>query len=319
MISIKKKTANDIITRGIDKKTGERKNISDVPSGAACGCICAECGTPLIAKKGSEREHHFAHESNIECYYANEMAIYKDIENILNRKRILAVPVIGNTGKLEETRALEVQKVKFSCEPHQYPPFLEVIAEDKRIRILIEFENYYNERDLKRLCWEARCGKYFILGVSFPKIDDSSTKTFFTKENLEKYLTSDVSRLIWRRNWEKEKRWGRRPREIRSFRKLYPSVSEKEEPRMKTPKVDNPIQKGSDQEEMLEEEKRIKATFDPNAEMQTRDKFDRRWIQCVVCGQIQMSDDMADYGGINRMNKGVCKACARKKEEEREK
>jgi hypothetical protein len=40
--------------------------IDDVPSGAACSCFCAACGSPLIARKGSVKVHHFAHEANQE-------------------------------------------------------------------------------------------------------------------------------------------------------------------------------------------------------------------------------------------------------------
>lgn len=34
----------------------------EVPRGAACGCFCPECASPLIARQGDARQWHFAHE-----------------------------------------------------------------------------------------------------------------------------------------------------------------------------------------------------------------------------------------------------------------
>lgn len=56
----------------IDKATGALRHVLDVSNGAACGCICEECGSNLIAKANLpgatyEREEHFAHESGAEC------------------------------------------------------------------------------------------------------------------------------------------------------------------------------------------------------------------------------------------------------------
>lgn len=44
---------------------GRIVHIDDVPRGKACGARCASCDSELVAKKGGERIHHFAH------YHAN--------------------------------------------------------------------------------------------------------------------------------------------------------------------------------------------------------------------------------------------------------
>lgn len=44
----------------------EIRFIDDVPAGAACACFCAACGSPLIARKGTIKAHHFAHEASQE-------------------------------------------------------------------------------------------------------------------------------------------------------------------------------------------------------------------------------------------------------------
>lgn len=71
---IKKRSASHIYF-GVHSKSGETMHISKVPSGQKCNCVCAACGQPFEARKGSIRRHHFAHVSNYECMYASEVAI----------------------------------------------------------------------------------------------------------------------------------------------------------------------------------------------------------------------------------------------------
>ncbi len=42
---------------------GNTRYIGDVVRGAACGCICAACKSPLVAKHGTDHIWHFAHEA----------------------------------------------------------------------------------------------------------------------------------------------------------------------------------------------------------------------------------------------------------------
>lgn len=54
---------------GLDKHTGKPRHISEVSSGNACNCICADprCNQPLCAKKGVELRHHFSHQRSTGC------------------------------------------------------------------------------------------------------------------------------------------------------------------------------------------------------------------------------------------------------------
>lgn len=47
-------------------RSGATRYVGDVPRGAACGCICPACTSPLVARRGEEREWHFAHEARQE-------------------------------------------------------------------------------------------------------------------------------------------------------------------------------------------------------------------------------------------------------------
>lgn len=47
-------------------RDGAVRFVGEVERGAACGCSCPECGSPLVAKQGSEKDWHFAHEGGQE-------------------------------------------------------------------------------------------------------------------------------------------------------------------------------------------------------------------------------------------------------------
>lgn len=49
------------------ERNGRLLHISEVGSGVACGCICPECGGPLVARKGPKTSHHFAHYPGANC------------------------------------------------------------------------------------------------------------------------------------------------------------------------------------------------------------------------------------------------------------
>ena len=64
-------------------RDGEIVHASQVERGLACGCVCVECGTRLVARWGPKTRPHFAHHASAgDC----------DGESLLHRlgKRILA-------------------------------------------------------------------------------------------------------------------------------------------------------------------------------------------------------------------------------------
>ncbi len=148
--SIKKRSASHIYF-GINKRTGELKHISEVPSGQKCNCICAACQQPLEARKGTQRRHHFAHISNYECMYASEVAIYKAFAEALKQRGLLNLPPVmlrfpawHKPELLQEARKMEIDSVSFECEPLTYPPLLRVTLQGTQLRILLNFDGYYD-------------------------------------------------------------------------------------------------------------------------------------------------------------------------------
>jgi hypothetical protein len=64
--------------------------------------------------------------------------------------------------------------------------------------------------------------------------------------------------------------------------------------------------------ELLAEQMRITATFDPQSPDWTVDCYQRRWIKCRECGQVLRDTEMACYGGPGGANLGICSKCSRK-------
>lgn len=74
-------------------KNGKLHYIEDVATGLKCGCYCPECNALLIAKNGgSNREHHFAHESGLECEHAGETVLHLLAKEVLHETKQITTP-----------------------------------------------------------------------------------------------------------------------------------------------------------------------------------------------------------------------------------
>ncbi|PZN81961.1 MAG: hypothetical protein DM484_07300 [Candidatus Methylumidiphilus alinenensis] len=68
-------------------------HISEVERGLGCDCYCLVCNERMVAKKGPERDHHFAHESNKqECITNHETLLHKFAKRVIKESGGLAVP-----------------------------------------------------------------------------------------------------------------------------------------------------------------------------------------------------------------------------------
>jgi hypothetical protein len=73
---------------------GRLLHISAVPSGLACACKCPACGTSLVARKGQQLEHHFAHRSSAACAKALESALHKLAKQVIADHRRVGLPAV---------------------------------------------------------------------------------------------------------------------------------------------------------------------------------------------------------------------------------
>lgn len=75
-------------------KDGEIIDISKVESGLKCDCVCPNCKSPLIARKGFKTIHHFAHYKSPECKLAYETAIHLMSKKIFEKHKRMKVPKV---------------------------------------------------------------------------------------------------------------------------------------------------------------------------------------------------------------------------------
>ena len=71
------KHKSQLLTYAISSE-GKIVHVDEVPNGNKCECICPSCKEKLIAKNQgkTDRKHHFAHQSGMECDYAVESMLH---------------------------------------------------------------------------------------------------------------------------------------------------------------------------------------------------------------------------------------------------
>ncbi len=74
------------------KDTNKLVFVDDVPSGLQCECLCPHCQKVLVAKKGNEREHHFAHYNGADCGKARMTTLHLLAQNILQTTKQVMPP-----------------------------------------------------------------------------------------------------------------------------------------------------------------------------------------------------------------------------------
>lgn len=96
-------------------KDNQLIHVDKVENGLACGCICANCKSPLIAKNGGkkDRAHHFAHHNSDECIGALETALHLLAKQVFLKKRKLTTPsVYHHIHRLYDIQSIEIYKSK---------------------------------------------------------------------------------------------------------------------------------------------------------------------------------------------------------------
>lgn len=95
-------------------------HISEVDRGKDCNCICPECKSSLVAKKGSIREAHFAHSASnsaASCGGGLETALHRYAKRIIDDAGYMQLPGFvarAPFGHLDAAAVIEPKRVAFS-------------------------------------------------------------------------------------------------------------------------------------------------------------------------------------------------------------
>lgn len=69
-------------------------SIEEVSRGLSCGCTCLSCGARLVAKKGQQHAHHFAHYKGADCAHGLETGLHLRIKAFFRERRSIVVPAL---------------------------------------------------------------------------------------------------------------------------------------------------------------------------------------------------------------------------------
>ncbi len=96
---------------GWGSRNGKAVRVSEVSRGLACGCVCPGCGGQLVAKKGTQRAHHFAHANTVDCDGLGESALHLACKDVIQECREMELPyVVASDGGYDGIRSYEHQE-----------------------------------------------------------------------------------------------------------------------------------------------------------------------------------------------------------------
>ncbi len=186
---------------------GRVLHISEAERGAACGCICPGCGKPLVARKGSEVEHHFAHADGDECRHGYRNSIYLALRRAaeeIGRIRLPAyeknrslVPEGGGLHVLIPESVTPIDRLDFTRKGGDVITGLLIVRGKRQliIRLLTDFGE--NTRDQARLK---------AVGISVLEIDMTREERI-DMDIARSYFTDLPENLHWLYNAKAEKAW----------------------------------------------------------------------------------------------------------------
>ena len=99
----------------IGVRDGRCVSVYDVPSGLACNCVCAACQRPLVARKGSQRTHHFAHRPGDDCERAGETTLHRAAKQLLVEGRQLWLPEFRGSSTTWLTESMQRAPMWSQC------------------------------------------------------------------------------------------------------------------------------------------------------------------------------------------------------------
>lgn len=183
---------------------GEIVSIDDVESGLKCECTCPACGEPLVAKKGKNMIHHFAHCSESKCEYGYESSLHLAAKDILTKsKKIFLPPVYLNFPAsykekelISESKEIDIERVDLEKRYGNIIPDVVVYAGGKKFFIEIYVTHPIDDQKLEKIR---------DANISTMEIDLSKKDKMMTVQELTEVLLNDVDEKSWKFNALEEK------------------------------------------------------------------------------------------------------------------
>lgn len=183
-------------------KNGALTHISAVDRGLACGCVCAACGHSLIARKGSQRQHHFAHQVQTTCDGALETVLHRLAKEAFLHMSTLRIPAYqlrlsrklasGQTllrqDQVIPERVVRIDQVEAECRIGSIVPDVVITSAGRRLLIEITVAHPCDRAKLR----ELRRSDLATLEI---RLSDSDA--WLTREQLRDQLESGLRGKRW--------------------------------------------------------------------------------------------------------------------------
>jgi hypothetical protein len=211
---MKNKSSPNQVKLPFGLRRGELVHIDDVPSGLVCECYCAACHARLIAKKGKEKAHHFAHYQAEECEHAVETALHLAAKKVLEQAAHITLPELviqeqvrggicgqtitkTGTAKVCEFRDASIDAVRLEdkCLAKIIP---DVIADIDGSPFIIEIAVTHFVDDRKE-------AKIHHLNIASIEIDLSEVGRNADLESIRSLVVDSISHKVWLFHPETEK------------------------------------------------------------------------------------------------------------------
>ena len=183
-------------------------HISEVPSGLKCNCNCPQCGSPLIARKGSQREHHFAHHGPSSCKHATETALHLVAKKAIEKSSAIRLPAVlvtfstylASAIPIADESTYQIDSIKLEKRIGDIVPDLIATIQGRDLLIEIFVTHHVDEQKRNKI---AR------LGISAIEIDLSAAPRDLDFNSVYELVVNGVKNKKWIYNVKKEKEYKR--------------------------------------------------------------------------------------------------------------
>lgn len=180
-------------------KDGKITPVSEVERGLKCGCVCPACGEKLVARKGRQVMHHFAHYATQNCEYGYESSLHLAAKEILSQVKRMVIPPVylrfPNSWKgsflLCDAKEIAFDRVELEKRFDSVVPDVVVYAGEKFLFIEIFVTHCVDKAKLDKL----RAANISTIEIDLRKIDES-VKT----EELTALLVGNSEYKYWKYN-----------------------------------------------------------------------------------------------------------------------
>lgn len=179
-------------------KDGKLVHISSVDKGLKCGCVCPACNSILVARKGEETTHHFAHYKNSQCSKSVETALHLSAKEILEKHKKVRLPKV--------VVALNHYKENWIISEEKYIEFDEVKLEYRMDKIIPDVLVYVKGRPLlieitvTHKTDSEKIAKIKKAGISCLEINLSKIKREISVDDLEDIVVDQIELKNWLHN-----------------------------------------------------------------------------------------------------------------------